>query len=717
MKRLIFSTLFLAMHFMLAAQTYTLNFSGLITDANNGPAPGVIVYFNIMLPDSTMFTGVAETGANGQYQFSQSLPNTSPQGYYNVSMLDCTNVWYVEYGTFGIGNNNFVHNFNYCTNGSNPLDSCSVNVILQPNNNGAVVFSAIPYGTAPFSYLWMNGATTQSIPPDPAYFGQYCVTVTDAEGCVSSDCYPSPASCDVYIATNPASNGLTAVASGLAPFSYQWNNGQTSETILPNAPGLYCVTITGADGCTASSCYQYGGGADSCGVWILLDTVPPNTNGWVLTAIANGTAPFTFQWNVQNWQTPSIQVTTAGTYCVTVTDANGCVAQGCITLWSPGCSVTINQENNTNADQLTASVNANAYSFLWNTGDTTQTITPSSPGTYCVTVTGNGCTATDCHYYIPSTPYIYQVQGYVYLPDSLFPVQLIGVAELYQFDANSNQPELVSTVNLQNNPNSYASYYSFGQLPAGVYLVKIVLDPASPYFDEYLPTYFGNVEFWNEATLIHIPAYQTFYNVTLVDADGFAAGGQGQISGNVSEGDGLLGQVGSDRSGSPLEGVSILLYDSQGNPLTHTLTDVNGNFSFTGVPFGTYKLVVEIVGHEQAERWVTLSPEHPASAGNDFEVTENGILSGISWAVSENGLHIFPNPVKGVLNVRLESSANLEAQLSLATLTGQTVLARTQNLVKGRQTIEMPLANLPTGIYFLQVTSGREVISRKVVKE
>ena len=598
------------------------------------------------------------------------------------------------------------------------IDStCSVSMLMDSTNNPAspVILTAMATGTAPYVYEWSTGETSQTIAwiPNGA---NYCVTVTDADGCMATDCLFSNTICSVTI--SPSNTGtLTTQATGQAPFTYLWSNGTTTPSITPNAPGFYCVTITTADGCTATACYQFtggGSGMDSCGVVIVLDSVPPGSNGWLLTAIPNGTAPYTYQWNIQNWQTPSIQIGSPGNYCVTVTDATGCVAEECITIWSPGCSVTVSQQNNA----LTAVVNANAYTFLWNTGETTQTIFPDTAGTYCVTVTGNGCTSTDCHYFQPFNPNISQIQGYVYLPDSLNSSVLEGFAELYQFGNAANVPELVSVITLQNNPNGWFAYYDFGQVAAGVYLVKVSLDPTSPYYDDYLPTYYGNVELWNNATQITIPGNQTFFNITFVEGDSLLSnGGSGQITGNISDGEGFTGNIGGNRDDGPLEDISILLYNSQEEPLTHTLTDANGDYAFSGLPFGTYKLVVEIVGQEQAERWVTLSADNPVSEGNDFEVTEEGIVSGLHEMGQEHNLAVFPNPAKDVLSIRLESAGNFEGQLSLTSLTGQTVLARQQDFLPGSQTIVLNMVDVPFGIYFLQITTGREVVSVKVIKE
>ena len=677
-----------------------------------------------------------------------------------------------------------------------PFDlTCSVSISMDSINNpaGGLLLTAEPTGEAPFAYLWSTGATTQSI----TFFQwgtNFCVTVTDAAGCVATECLFSNTTCSVTI-SGSNTGVLTANPTGVAPFTYSWSNGQATQSITPNAPGTYCVTIASSNGCTATACYQFtGGGTGSCGVeavfdstaagglaifaaatgqapftyiWntgettpsigispnvasycvtvtdatgceasdclsftnptncsvsIEVDTMPPGTTGLQLTAIATGVAPFTYQWNVQNWQTQSISVPLPGpngnTYCVAVTDATGCAVTTCITLPNSNCTVTITESVDPNTNQVilvAATPNSGPFLYMWNTGELTPSIVPqpTGSGNYCVTVTSsNGCTASDCHTYL--APNSSQVQGYVYIPDSInTPAILEGVVELYLLDPAGNQYSLFATTTLESIQNGWVTHYDFGQITTGTYILKISLDPASPYFADYLPTYYGNVVEWNESTVINIPSSQSFYQVTLVEDQNLT--GPGGINGLLDDGEGLMSS-GDDRS-SPLEGISILLFDSQEEPITHTLTNANGEYSFGNLPYGTYKISVEITGLEQGVRWVTISEDNPISNGNDFEVGENGIVNGITELVAEGSLQVYPNPAKDVLNVYLEAAASFEAQLTLSGLKGKTVLMKKQNFAAGVQHIELNVSDLPAGVYFLQITTKRGVVTQKFVKK
>ncbi len=595
------------------------------------------------------------------------------------------------------------------------LDSlCNVSLSWDSTATGEVVISAFPFGEAPYSFIWSTGESTQTIPLD-GWGTNYCVTVTDATGCVATGCLFNQNACNSYIYTSPNA-GLTAVGSGVSPFTYLWNNGSTDESIIPNAAGVYCVTMTDVLGCSASACATWGLTQDTCDVAIVFDTL---SSGAGFTAIPSGTAPFSYQWwPGGNTQYIPLNPAYFGDYCVTVTDASGCIAIECAFGSNNGCSIWILESDTIGITGLyaIASMPSNPVTYLWSTGETSSVIFPNNPGTYCVTATGGGCTANVCYnYQIVNN---YNISGYLYFPDSINnPGPMEGTVELFFLEANSNNWESLGTVAIESNSAGWSNHYDFGtQATPGQYLVKATLDPSSPNAGDYLPTYHFSTVHWGEADLITLPsAGFGLFNIILSDGTNLT-GGSGNISGTVTEGDGFADNDGNNRSGTPRPNTSVLLFDNNEQPVSHVLTDELGRYGFSNLPFGTYKLEVEIVGTEQAERWVTLSPANPNSAGNDFEVTETGIVLALKDLLAGNGLELAPNPTAGNLNIWLEATDNFQAKINIARLDGTTVLTENQQVVKGKQAIQLDLSSLPTGLYLLQVTTGRGVVAAKVVK-
>ena len=114
-------------------------------------------------------------------------------------------------------------------------------------------------GTQPYTYLWNNGATTQSITFTATNVISTDGAVTDANGCLAQVFIHIKSSIwQVFIVPSPATCGqddghveLTVPGSGNMTFN--WSNGSTNEDLFDVAPGPYTVTITGEDGCTTTA--------------------------------------------------------------------------------------------------------------------------------------------------------------------------------------------------------------------------------------------------------------------------------------------------------------------------------------------------------------------------------------------------------------------------------------------------------------------------------
>ena len=126
------------------------------------------------------------------------------------------------------------------------------------------------------------------------------------------------------------------------------------------------------------------------------------TNGSVEAMVSNGTAPYTFAWNGGAPSASSVLASIgAGTYNVIVTDANNQTGSATYTLTEPaavevdvavsgGCSGGGNATAN-------VSGGTGGYTYLWDTGATTASVSGLSFGVHCVTVTdASGCQDVGC---------------------------------------------------------------------------------------------------------------------------------------------------------------------------------------------------------------------------------------------------------------------------------------------------------------------------------
>lgn len=292
------------------------------------------------------------------------------------------------------------------------------------NNNGSINQN-ISGGTAPYTYQWSNGATTQDVSGLSA--GSYSVVITDANGCTENRSYTiSQATANISVSvnkTNAICNSSTgsiniSVSGGNSPYSYQWSNGATTQDIYNIPAGSYTVNITDANGCIKTQAYSISStNGNICVNVNKTNANCANTSGSLNISVSGGTAPYSYQWS-NGATTQDINGLSSGTYTVLITDANGCtslqtynVAQSSGNLnagigVSPQYTVpgqqayTIFLGYGPQCVTLSASISGGSapYTRQWSSTSSTSnsiTVSPTTTTVYTLTVTdANGCTAT-----------------------------------------------------------------------------------------------------------------------------------------------------------------------------------------------------------------------------------------------------------------------------------------------------------------------------------
>ncbi len=264
-------------------------------------------------------------------------------------------------------------------------------------------------GTGPYFYQWSNGNSTEDNLNIES--GSYSVTVTDVFGCSNthtSIVEAAPSLSLQLVSENVTCNGAATgsisltVGQGFPPFTYQWSNGASTEYITDLTAGAYSVTVTDANGCQG---FETATISQPSSILVVCSSTPIACNGGVggtafATAIG-GTSPFQYTWS-NGMNTPFINTLSAGTYSVTVTDANGCTAISSTTIEAPAPidivftnNQLICQEDNNGSIQTSISGGQAPYSYQWSNGANTANIDNLSAGTYTVIITdNNGCTNT-----------------------------------------------------------------------------------------------------------------------------------------------------------------------------------------------------------------------------------------------------------------------------------------------------------------------------------
>ncbi len=297
----------------------------------------------------------------------------------------------------------------------------TTNIYCYEDSTGAV--NVTPAGGAtPYTYSWSNGTTTESLSGVAA--DTYSVTVTDANGCEATASatliQPSLAlaisdftTSDVYCYGESSGKAKVNVTGGTSDYNYAWNGpndytGSTQE-ISKIAAGIYTVTVTDANGCTVTGEVTLTEPSSAVSISSLARSdilCYGETNGTATVTATGGTPYYSYIWSHGSATTSSISNLSKGTYYVTVTDANGCKAEGDVTIAEPEeivistTIVGVTCAGSSNGLVTTNVVGGTApYTYLWSDGTNENSMSDLSNldgGTYDLTVTdNNGCKATE----------------------------------------------------------------------------------------------------------------------------------------------------------------------------------------------------------------------------------------------------------------------------------------------------------------------------------
>lgn len=265
------------------------------------------------------------------------------------------------------------------------LSTSVTNVACSGGNNGAVNLT-VSGGTTGYSYLWNIGNTTEDLTGLSA--GTYTVTVTDANSCTATTSATVSQSGSLNLSFVPvngtcnASNGsVTVIATGGLPlYTYLWSTGSTAQVITGLAAGTYTVTVTDAALCSITSSVSVGNTGSPVPAINATTNVSCNggNNGALDISVTGGTPLYTYVWST-GALTQDISGLSAGTYTVTVTDANFCVGTQSFVVTQPlvvgGTGVVTDVSCNGGADgsvNLSPTGGTPGYTYLWSNGFTSQ---------------------------------------------------------------------------------------------------------------------------------------------------------------------------------------------------------------------------------------------------------------------------------------------------------------------------------------------------------
>ncbi|MBV6438411.1 MAG: hypothetical protein EPGJADBJ_00033 [Saprospiraceae bacterium] len=619
----------------------------------------------------------------------------------------------------------------------------SENVSCAGANDGSATIT-ISGGQTPFTYLWSNGAMTSSV--DNLAPGSYTATATDAANCpvelLVQITEPAPlvANASATNASGPTSNDGSATAGptgGTPPYSYQWTTGGMTATITDLLPGTYTVTVMDANNCSVVQSVEVLAG--NCGILSDFLVENPSCNGLAdgeaTILLTGGVGPFTYAWSSDGDEATETGLT-AGTYTVSVTDANGCEIKDSVTLTDPDL-LTIESDTvintscvNTPEGSATVSVagGTGQVTILWSDGQTGPTASGLPAGDITATATDeNGCTATvsvtiDAVDQVPPVITANPVDvplgptGNITLTPQILGVTVTDNCAVSSvtlvpttFDCTDLGPQTIEVTATDDSGNTSTTSVTatiIDNLPPTTECPPSIIRCFGDNVVQYnapvaTDNCLGNGGMW-ELTA-GLPSGATFplgvttNTYTYTDA----GGNEGACSFEVN----ILSQlivtatITNDVDSQNVGAINLTV--------TGGLSPYMFQWTKDGAPFATTEDLMNIGPGNYS---VVVTDDFGCTVASEtFPVLSMIDTDEPSWA---SGLYIFPNPTSGHVVVVFPDGVNEEVMLTVFDVTGRRVA---QQVAASPKQMDLDLSALPGGVYPVLLRVENETIARRIV--
>jgi hypothetical protein len=166
---------------------------------------------------------------------------------------------------------------------------------------------------------------------------------------------------------------------------------------------------------------------------------------------------------------------------------------------------------------------------------------------------------------------------------------------------------------------------------------------------------------------------------------------------------------------TPVYTALFSIWDPWGYPVDHAVITIGGQI----LEPGDYQVEHLISGTHEFSISATSFFDYEGSFEIDFDHVEvDIILSPDGTSLTEAGLDalkIYPNPAQSVVTLEFTAMQNMEYQISLVNHLGQTVQYLKKVSQPGNTKLEMNVSDLKSGIYFIRIDNGSEVLNYKLI--
>jgi large repetitive protein len=291
----------------------------------------------------------------------------------------------------------------------------SVKDPICAGQDGSAVFAPTG-GSAPYSLTWafLPNAPTQVLTATGLKPGDYTVTVSDKNGCMTNQTVkintPPAALAATFtsvkaLCTSASGSAEATVSGGVAPYIYAWSaTGSTATKIENVKPATYTLSVTDKNNCVST----FSAVIDQNTVNPLkidlakaTDATCAGGTGAIDISPNSGKLPYTYNWDNNASASEDLSIASVGKHVVSVTDGNGCVQSGSYEIKAPEQVLVTAAPTNTKcaeskdgAAKVTNSTsgNAGAFTYAWSHGVAGSEVSGLAPGKYKVVATDSkGC--------------------------------------------------------------------------------------------------------------------------------------------------------------------------------------------------------------------------------------------------------------------------------------------------------------------------------------
>jgi len=541
-----------------------------------------------------------------------------------------------------------------------------------------------------------------------------------------------------------------SISCGIAPFTYLWDNGDTSATSSANCYGTNSVRVIDAAGDTATKSFYT---SYSYYFYSLVYTTQSiscygDSNGVLKVVPSNGVAPYQYAWSTGD-TSETISGLLPGNYISTITDANGCYHLRTTTLKEPDTISIIYGIVNPNycgmnigSISVTTSGGTQPYTYSWSSGDTISTANNLSDGSYTVIIID----ANDCFFTKAITVEIDSLDSVYVWPGDANADKIVNIQDVFSIGLAYNDTgparDSISITWDRKCAFAWINFYASGANHAhgdcngdG----KINSDDIGAISANYGLTHTKNSSSvqYNVSTP---DLYMTFSNDSLNPQDTFTATVHlGTDSAQSTSIYGIAFTLTYDdlliESGSVIPGfspswigniadtslISFSKIQTSNLVMVQVRTDRKNSIGFGEISQVSFEITAN-PGNSQALNFSFSDIHAIDSAGNPINITDTisnsvyisettGILDYMSVS---DVIKIFPNPTTGIVTVKSLSKRDEVFNISVFDILGNLILYVQHNPIQQDQST-IDLSNYRSGIYSIRIATSISAFSKKVV--